>query len=1125
MLRLLLGRSGTGKSTAILRAIAAKTGERPQLLIVPEQHSHDTERRLCAVAGNQVSRYAEVLSFTRLANRVFAVSGGLAAPTLDAGGRLLLMYTALRSVAEQLKVFRRPSRKSAFLTGLIATVDELKSCCITPEHLWTAGEETGGGEGDKLRDLSLIYGAYQALTARQGADPRDTLTRLAQGLQDSKWAAGRDIYIDGFTDFTPQEVQVLKQLLAQADTVTVALTCDRLGEDSEAGEVFAPARRTARTLLRLAREGNIPQEIETRTELPAGKAPALAALEDHLAEAESAVYGEKAPEIALFQANSPYSEVEWTAAEILRLVREEGFRFRDIAVTARSMDGYGELLETVFPRYGIPIFLSGMTDVLQKPVFALVTAALETAAGDYQYEDFFRYLKTGLAPISRPECDLLENYALKWDLRGSRWRQREDWTMHPQGYGLPWREEDKALLARLNDLRRRVVEPLERLRAHNKGTGRGQAIALYRFLEETGFRTRLTERAAALRERGELALAEEYRQLWDILVGGLEQCAQILGDSPLEQEEFARLLALVLSQYHVGTIPVSLDRVTAGEMPRLAHKHCKVLFLLGADDGTIPQASPSPGLLNDDDRSLLASYGLETAPRLADRLYRENTILYETCALPSDRLSVSWAQAGPQGEERRPAFLIGRLRGMFPALALVREADLDGSFRLSAPVPALELAGLRAEAAASLSALPEYAPLVARMSAAGRLERGSLTRPVVEELYGRRVPMSASRMDKYKSCHFSYFMQYGLKAQARKSAGFQAPEYGTFVHYVLEHVLQVWTPKEDGEGRAAPPSQELVKEIVDRYVREVLGGLENESPRFRYLFGRLLKSVYAVVENVAEELSASDFRPISFELGFGTGKDLPPVEFTVDGMTVSLSGFVDRVDGWEHDGRLYLRVVDYKTGRKSFDLTDVWNGMGLQMLLYLFTLQKEGRAIYKKEIVPAGVLYLPARDAVIAGSRNMPEAQRRKELDKVLRRKGLVLDDPAVLEAMEHQGAEGIRFLPVRVSSRSGAVTGEALVSAERLGRLERHIDRVLRQIGRELAQGNISADPFWKGPEKNACRFCDYAEACHFEEGRGGDCRRWLPTVKAEEFWAQIEERGDTETQPARQGGAEHEE
>ena len=1107
MLKLLLGRAGTGKTHAMLTAMGQTP--RPQVLIVPEQHSHDMERQLCAMGGNAISLHAEVLSFTRLANRVFSAHGGLAAPTLDGGGRLLLLCTALKSVADQLKVYQRPSRKPAFLSSLLATVDELKSCCITPEQLWTAGSETGGGEGDKLTDLSLIYGAYEAMTTQRWADPRDKLTRLAQVLAETGWAVGKDFYVDAFTDFTPQERQVLSALLDKGTSVTVALTCDKLEEDEGGTGIFSPARRTARQLLRLAKDRGVPAQVEVLTGDRTGRSAALAHLEGQLFTARPAPLEEGGEEITLFTANTPYSEVEWTAAEILRLVREEGFRFRDIAVCARSLEGCGPTIETVFARYGIPVFLSRMSDILEKPILTLITAALDTVSGGYRYDDLFRCLKTGLTGLSQEDVDLLENYALTWSLEGSAWTGKKDWTNHPKGYGRKFSEEDTALLARLNALRRQVTAPLEELRRQPDKTGKGQAMALYRFLEAMEVPGQLARRTEELRQRDQAALAEEYAQLWEILCGGLEQCAHILGDTPMELEEFARLFSLVLSQYDVGAIPVSLDRVNAGEMPRLAHKGYRAVFLLGADDGAIPAVAPSPGLLSDDDRSLLASYGLEPAPRTGDKLYREMTIVYETCALPREKFYVCWSAAGAEGEEHRPSFLISRLKAMFPHLRRVEEGGLDGSFRLAAPRPALELAGRFPQAAAALTALPEYAPLVERMTTAASRERGRLSRPAVDALYGRRVPMSASRMDKYKACHFSYFMQYGLKAEPRRAAGFQAPEYGTFIHDVLEHVLKACRDRGGVKEVSPEDLRTLTDQAVERYVAEELGGLEHENARFQYLFRRLRKSVYAVVENVAEELRASQFQPISFELGFGSGKDLPPVELSVDGVTVSISGFVDRVDGWEHDGRLYLRIVDYKTGRKSFDLTDIWHGMGLQMLLYLFTLEREGKELYKQDVTGAGVLYLPARDAVVAGSRAMSDQARQKKVDAELRRRGVVLDDPAVLAAMEDPEEGPVRFLPVRVN-KSGQITGDALVSAERLGKLSRHTDHVLHQIGQELAAGNINADPFWRGPEQNACQWCDYAAACHFEEGRGNDKKRWLPTVRGEEFWAAVEQEKD---------------
>ena len=423
----------------------------------------------------------------------------------------------------------------------------------------------------------------------------------------------------------------------------------------------------------------------------------------------------------------------------------------------------------------------------------------------------------------------------------------------------------------------------------------------------------------------------------------------------------------------------------------------------------------------------------------------------------------------------------------------------------------MEQAGRDRNARQALEALPEFREQVDRLDRAANWERGRLSRQAVDRLYGRRVAMSASRMDKYKSCHFSYFMRYGLAAEPRKPAGFTAPEYGTFVHYVLEHVLQdemfaqTTIPGMEEDGNREKRLRSLTRQAVERYVGEELGGLEGQTARFRYRFRRLLRSVQAVVDNVAEELLNSRFRPISFELGFGKGEQLPPVELSCAGVTISITGFVDRVDGWVDDGKLHLRVVDYKTGRKTFDLTEVWNGLGLQMLLYLFTLEEKGKSLYGLPVEGDGVLYLPAREAVIRGRRSISDEELKKQVDRELKRSGLVVSDQRVLDAMEVRRERGYRFLPLRVKA-DGSVTGEALASAEQMGRLGKHVQRVLEDICRELAGGNIAADPFWRGPEKNACRFCDYAAACHFEPGRGGDCKRWLSGVDAQEFWEQIE-------------------
>ncbi len=1112
VLKLILGRAGTGKSTLVLERIREGMKTRPQILIVPENMSHESERALAMVCGPQGCLRAEALTFTLLSNRVLQAAGCLQEEELDGGGRLLLMYQAVKETAAGLQVYGRPSRRPAFLESLLETSDELKTCRLTPEQLVDAGEVLGGADGSRLRDLGLICGTYDSLTRETALDPVDRLTRTAEKLKELPWARGMDIWLDGFLWFTPQQVEVVRQLLVQANSVTAALTCDTLDGQVREDDVFAPMRMTGRILRETAALEQLPVETEHLENTGSGRNGALQYLERNLFDRTREQPVSSAGAVELWQAEGLYSEVERAAARILHLVREDGYRFRDIGVVARNYGAYRTLIETIFPRYGVPVFSSAMTDILEKPVMALVTSALDAAAGGYRYEDMFRYLKTGLTDIPQEDIDLLENYVIKWNIRGSRWTQKKPWNWNPEGFDPQLTDENRELLQHLDRVRRRAVAPLERLVKGTVHTGRGQAEALFAFLEDIGLPDRLADRVRALRARRELVLAEEYRQLWDILCSGLEQCAGLLEETPMELDEFARLFRMVLSQYTVGTIPVSLDRVTAGETGRQVGHRVKVLLLLGADDATIPMTSKAPGLLTDEDRTCLASMGHPMGRSSRDLLYMEMTTVYLVCAQPSDRLIVSWPSHGPGGEDRRPCFLVDRLRNLFPDLLIEAEEQHRSDSRLEAPLPALSLAGRSPEVRQALAGIPGWEQEIQRLEAAGGWERGRLSREAVDELYGTQVPMSASRMDKFKSCHFSYFMNYGLKAQPRKPAGFQAPEYGTFVHYVLEHVLQhpdYLAVREDLKDEAKKEEamktvRRLTGEVMDTYAREELGGLEGQTERFLYLFRRLLRPVQSVVENTVEELSVSDFQPVDFELGFAKDGKMPPVELEVDGLTISITGFVDRVDGWVKDGRLYLRVADYKTGRKSFDFTDVFNGLGLQMLLYLFTLEERGEKLYGLPVDGAGVLYVPAREITTRGTRLMAEEDRLAKVNKELTRSGLVLDDPDVLEAMEHAGPKGLRFLPLKVK-KDGTITGSALASAENLGRLGKHIQKILNDIGKELAEGSIASDPFWKGEQKNACMFCDYAAACQFEERRGTDCRRWLRHMEAPDFWDSI--------------------
>ena len=1097
MLTLLTGRAKTGKSKTVLRRIAARPGGRDQILLVPEHASHQAEIDLCRACGDAASRFAEVLSFRRLSDRVLSITGGAAQVTLDAGGKLLTLEKALLEVLPELTVYRRPSRKSAFLRQLLDLFDELRCYEVSPETLYEQSQAISGATHDKLRDLSLLYAAYEARLLRPGLDARDRMTKLCDSLEASGYAAGKDVYIDGFTYFTAQERRCLSILLRQAHSLTVTL----LGEPNSREEIFEASLRTLERLRRLAEREGKPVQIET---LACRDDSALGHLERHFFGASAPCEGDSS-QIRLLQADTVFSEVEQAAAAIRCLLAEGKCRCRDVTVAARNIETYESVIETVFERYEIPAYLSRRSDILEKPVLSLLTGVLASVGGGYEYDDMFRWLKTGLAGLTPEECDELENYVLKWEVHGGMWLRDVDWAENPDGYGAPWTPAREERLSRVNALRRRVQAPLSRL-AEGLKTGETAAAkvnALFDFMEELSLQDALERQMRSQAQAGRLQEAEETAQLWEILCGVLDQFVEIVGDEPMELEEFTRLFRQVLTEYSVGTIPVSLDQVQVSGVARNDRHTAQYLFLLGANDHVLPTPGQGGGILNEDDRAELSQRGVELAPTGMDQMGIELQNLYAALAQPRLGLTVSWPAADVSGAELRPAFVVDRLLALFPALRVEREPAAK-PYRLTAPLPALESAVPGGALWQCLAEEPAFRPRLEAMARSAAQTRGSLSPRAVRALYGERVSMTASRLERIRTCHFSYFMEYGLKARPRTPAAFDAPQIGTFLHFLLERV----TRDVQSLGGFAQADQEtlhaLIRKYIDEYVQKELRNFQNRNARFRYLFARLRDTAYAVIDQAAEELRRSDFVPLAFELSFGDGKDLPAVVVSEPDGELRVGGKVDRVDGWLKDGKLYLRVVDYKSGKKSFDLSAVRMGLYIQMLLYLFTLQKTGAARFGAQIEPAGVLYLPARDDILSAQRNISPEKLQAEREKQLRRSGLLLAEPQVLQAMEHEALTEPRYLPLRVN-KSGDLSG-SLASAAQLGKLGRYVETLLRDIAGEVRRGVIDADPCCRTEEDSPCRCCEWAPACHFQDGRDGDHLTYILPVKPEEFWQEIE-------------------
>ena len=1121
-MRILIGRGGSGKTARILSEIGAAAAQErgKQILIVPELFSHAFERRMAEMTGNIAARTAEVLSFSRLALRVFAETGGLADRSLTAAGRLLTLYEAIRRVDAGLTVYAGIADRPAMAREVLDVLDEFQTCAVRPEELFETAEKTGEDRAlaAKLLDLGQIYTAYARLCDESLPDPRSVLDRLADDLPHSTILKNTKVYIDAFASFTAQEVRVIDCMLAMGVNLTCCVTCD-----PDQPEVFVSGCKTVRMLQRMAKQhGGTAEIIKCTSEHV--RPHDLAVLEQDGLIPGGAAEESDGVSVQIVHAANPFEECTHAAALIRRMMRQTGARWRDFAVVSRSMDSYTALLQMAMDHYDVPVYMSEKTDLLRKPPLALVTGALTAVANGMRAEDVLGCFKTGLCALTPDETDRLENYAFTWQIRGGAWER--EWTEHPGGYGAQWDDVSREELAALNDLRIRAITPFGELREQLKAaeTAGDCARALYDFLEKQSVPVHIEARAEAHETAGRLQLADEYRQLWEIVVSALEEVVWVCGETPMRAGRFAELLPLVLKEYSVGTIPVALDRVTCGEISRVCFQPVKYLIVLGCNDGAFPKAPAPTAVLTENDRTALDALGLPLQAFGAERMLMEQETIYKAIACPTAQLVLLLHRTGGDGHESRPSYLIGQFRSR---LSGVVEYTADSALDcLEAEAPAVELActAKLCGGAAARAAFREYGgdERVER-ALAQHHARGPLTeRDTIDGLFGQRIQLTASRADKYRSCPFAYYMDYGLRAKPRRQARFSAPETGTFIHYVLEMVLR--EVNEHPEGLNMPDDAVLraMRRYIRTYVEEELGGLENKTARFRYLFGRLCKDMEQIIRSVLDELRASDFRPIDHELDFSLRGDLPPVQVREGDTEVTLSGKVDRVDGYIRDGKLHIRVMDYKSGKKAFSLSDIWYGLNMQLLIYLFALQDKGLERYKlrlteelDEIVPAGVLYVPARDVLPDTERAATDETLDAMRESALRRSGLLTEDMDVLEAMEHGLRGKGRFIPVSVkypkpTKKNPDSAGElqlkqsSVADLARFGKLARHTRKRLLEIGQELRSGTVEAHPSEHGGRRY-CEWCEFRSACRFDETMG-DKTQIFKKLKDEEVWERLE-------------------
>lgn len=994
-LRIVYGRAGSGKSSFCYNEIRDMAGrndraenalQKPLLLIVPEQFSLQAEKNLARISGASGIYTAEVLSFRRLAFRVFSEVGGITRRHLDAAGKSMLLFRILDRLGSELRFFSRAALRKGFTETLSDAITEFKRYDITPEELLDTTEklEDGSPLKDKLSDLSLVYSEFEQLLHQNYLDADDDLLELYKKLDQSTYYNGAEIWIDEFSGFTPQEYKVIGKLLRKAANVTVCLCTDCISDSPDDGApmVFEPVRKTAVRLMRLAAEESVgilkpvklggmpgPAERNGAAGRSSGAAEgvsvrfrdseALGHLERNFYRYPYSRYTKKSDDICIAASSNPYSEVEDTARDILRLCRECGFRYRDIAVTMRNPDSYDSIVKSVFTRYGIPFFLDGKREISGHPLIVFILSALEIFTSNWSYEAVFRYAKTGLTSVARDDLDILENYVLANGIRGNVWLREADWD-YPADYNDMQQgpsEREQELLDRINAARRMLTAPLEAFRSKTRGGVDAVVFctALYDLLCETGASARIEELSRMFAESGLLDKANEYRQVWNIVMEVFTQITEVLGNERIGTERFANILEAGFAGHKMGLIPPSLDQVLVGSIERARSHDIKALYILGANEGVLPGSKSDEGLLSDSDRDSLGQLGLELAGNTKSRCLEERFMIYMALATPSRYLRLSWPAADRDGKALRPSRMISEVKRIMPAVWEISTVmgDRGDLLHPSAPEPLFDEMVSRLRRRYDGARINDgwrhiYRWFDSRPEWKGKLstvlggldytnQTKSLTGDRAAKLFGKPVFTSVSRMEAYASCPFSFYVKYGLKARERKVFSFDPVDAGTFMHNIIDEFSRMMV-KKDVSWRKLDEAwcKEQVSRLVDSHLtakgRHVLGS----SKRYIYLSDRLKKTLVKSIMLISRHISMSSFEPAGYEVEFGGTGRYPAITIELpSGDRIELTGRIDRIDSMTNSDGTYLRIIDYKSGNRTLKLGDVYYGLQLQLLTYL----------------------------------------------------------------------------------------------------------------------------------------------------------------------------------------------
>ncbi len=1070
-LEILTGRAKSGKSDEITRLAAENDG----LLIVPETHSLSAEKKLlshCDVLG---CGGAEVLSFARLAHKL-SVKGPFGGKSIDPSGKITALFLICVKNAERLCAFKKTALKPGFSEKLLSLIKELKRYGVSPDMLKSAADNISGSLSDKLSDISLLYEKYLEFIASGYTDSDDDLLRLYDRLTETSPLRGRHIYIDRFSSFTLSELKVISALLSRAASVTISLCTD----PEDLGFQFVTAEETARRLIDEAKKMNVP--VSSR-HLEAKGGGELSHLEKSFFSFSPEKYEGETDSIFLLEADSVYSEVYRTAGKILTLVKSGEADFGDISVVCRTPENYSSTLKSIFAEAEIPVTDTEKLSAADHPLFIYITSAVEASLSPSSLSPVLRYLKSGFSDIPLEETDLLENYILESGMYPSQFFSEEKWSYRADirmGRG-----GDSALSERLSRARDCALAPLIPLRTKLKGkiTAGAFCRAVYEFMTDSGLPERVVTLINTFRKDGETDRADMTQSVYNAVISALDSLSAAAGAEPMSASVLLDAFSEGLSFVKGAIIPSGAAAVNFSGASRFKGAKAPFLFILGLNSGVFPKIPENDGLLSDNDKKILNSMKLPTAPDTEQLNYEEQALLYSVLNAAEKKLFLSYPKKSADGGSLSPSPVIGKLREIFPRLTASSDNDpISTEELLSAPSIALHVMLDKLNRRAAGEEIDEiYLKLYGWFLKSGRplpkipdaFSSMRYIAPLSEELTKKLFPdefkTSISRLEAYSSCRFKYFMSYVLNARPRKTAAFSGGDIGSILHLYAEAAGAYM--EENALSFADVTEEELCRVLSQATSRIIADGsyyLKN-SDRALFLLHRLEKLALKMLLKIKEQFEYGGFVPLGSEIVFDDGHEYGAINIPTPDGTVRLTGKVDRADALKTSEGEFIRIVDYKSGNKSFSFSEIYSGLSLQLSVYMLALTNEKRK-------PGGMLYFRFDDPTISDKKDKKRKTREemeREREETHKLKGLLLSSPDFLEKAEPQPVikEGA------VSRLNGKYYSASLATEEDFALLFARVKKVIAQLTAEMRKGSFDISPV-KG-SFSPCEYCDFKAAC----------------------------------------------